>query len=70
MYAQKGYSCAIAFKRATVSSLGGVGSVFSNRSFSAVLALSKVWVEVLPVAETKLKVFFFMHKIFSSEKCN
>lgn len=54
----------MAFKRATVSSLGGVGNVLLSRSLSAVVLFSKVWmvVEDVVVAFTKLKVFFFMRQ--------
>jgi hypothetical protein len=69
MYAQNGYSRAIAFRRAMVSSLGGVGSVLSSIIFSTAWWLfSRVKVEVLFVAVANLKVFFFMRQKFTSSE--
>jgi hypothetical protein len=63
MYAQKGYSRAIAFKRATVSSLGGFGKALSIMMiFPAVRVFSRLRVEVLFVAVANVKVFFFMRQ--------
>jgi hypothetical protein len=63
----------MAFKRATVSSLGGVGNELSTSSLSAVVLFSKVWIvlEEVVVAFTKLKVFFFMRQNLQvMNRCN
>jgi len=54
----------MAFNRAIVSSLGGVGKVASSSTFSAARLFSKEWVDVvvLLVAVANVKVFFFMRQ--------